>query len=215
MTTADKGRAGPEVGTGYPPAPWRMRGELWGGFFAAAAAPVLPGDVSPLASRSLVALLIRYREGTLSYDEFILGSLVRRGRRAGVYVHVIRVDDSQAMWGGRRIWGVPKEHAEFDWSGSQVRITDEQGPLATLTTTSGGLRLPALPMPLAGFGALDGTRTFFSARFRTRTATATMSADEWSVRLPALRRSSAYCCFSGAPFTISLPAPVLLQGRSA
>ncbi|MFF1697887.1 acetoacetate decarboxylase family protein [Streptomyces sp. NPDC058257] len=195
----------------YPPAPWHMRGQLWGGFFAAASAPALPADLSHLAPRSLAVLLIRYREGTLSYDEFIIGSLVRRGVRAGLYVHRIWVDDERSLWGGRRIWGAPKRLAEFHWSDSQAHVTDREGLIATLAIRSRRTpRTPRLPLPLTGFGSLDGARTVFTAACTARLASATLHATQWPDRLPRLRKATSRFGFAGEHFHMTIPAPLVL-----
>ncbi|MEU2793287.1 acetoacetate decarboxylase family protein [Streptomyces sp. NPDC007100] len=198
----------------YPPPPWHLRGHLWGGLFAAESCPAPPADLSPVLPRSLAVLLIRYREGTLVYDELLVGTLARRGLRIGVHVHRIWVDDAQSMWGGRRIWGVPKELAEFRWHGPRVRVTDGEGLVATLGVTSKGPSLPRLPLPLAAFGSLDGTRTFITARFSARPSAGSLRTHEWSARLPALRRPDAPLGLAAASFDIRLPAPALLPRRS-
>ncbi|MFH9423952.1 acetoacetate decarboxylase family protein [Streptomyces sp. NPDC017529] len=198
----------------YPPPPWHLRGHLWGGLFAAESSPAPPPDLSPVLPRSLVVLLIRYREGTLVYDELLVGTLARRGLRAGVHVHRIWVDDEQSMWGGRRIWGVPKELAGFQWDGPRVRVTDGEGLVATLGVTSKGPSLPRLPLPLAAFGSRDGTRTFITARFSARPSAGSLHAYEWSAGLPALRRPDAPLGLAAASFDIRMPAPALLPRRS-
>ncbi len=193
----------------YPPPPWRMRGHLWGGLFATDAAPPLPPDLSPLTARSLAVFVLRYRAGTLRYDELIVGTPARHGRRAGLYVHWIWVDDERSLRGGRRIWGVPKHLAEFRWEGPRVRVTDSQGLVAALRLSAKGPSLPRLPLPMTGFGTLDGARTVFTARFAARPGAASVRVEEWPARLPALRHAGARPGFRAASFTMALPAPTL------
>ncbi|MEU7226562.1 acetoacetate decarboxylase family protein [Streptomyces chrestomyceticus] len=186
-----------------------MRGHLWGGLFATDAAPALPPDLSPLTARSLAVFVIRYREGTLRYDELIVGTPARHGRRAGLYVHWIWVDDERSLRGGRRIWGVPKQLAEFRWEGPRVRVTDGQGLVAALRLSAKGPSLPRLPLPMTGFGTLDEARTVFTARFTARPGAASVRVEEWPARLPALRHTGGRPGFRAASFTMVLPAPIL------
>ena len=94
----------------YPPAPWYLLGHLWAGFFTTDAPPALPTGLRPfLAGRWRVVMLVRYLDGTRRYDELVLGALARRKARPGLYVEHIWVTDAAGLWGGRRIWGLPKE----------------------------------------------------------------------------------------------------------
>ncbi|MEV5597394.1 acetoacetate decarboxylase family protein [Streptomyces sp. NPDC052496] len=211
MTSAGSGAApGPYRPSGpYPPPPWHLTGHLWGGLFATESPPAPPPDLSPLPVRSLTVFVIRYRAGTLSYDELIVGTLARRGLRAGVYVHWIWVDDERSLRGGRRIWGVPKQLAEFRWEGPRVRVTDGQGLVAVLRLSAKGPSLPRIPLPMTGFGTLDGARTVLTARFAARPGAASVRVEEWPARLPALRRDRARAGLSAASFTMLMPAPAL------
>ncbi|MFI2236048.1 acetoacetate decarboxylase family protein [Streptomyces chrestomyceticus] len=186
-----------------------MRGHLWGGLFATDAPPPLPPDLSPLTARSLAVFVIRYREGILHYDELIVGTPARHGGRLGLYVHWIWVDDERSLRGGRRIWGVPKQLAEFRWEGPRVRVTDDQGLVAALRLSAKGPSLPRLPLPMTGFGTLHGARTVFTARFTARPGAASVRVEEWPSRLPALRHAGARPGFRAASFTMLLPAPTL------
>lgn len=193
----------------YPPPPWHMHGTLWGAFFPTSTKLNLPADLTLLAPRALAVLLIRYHEGTLSYDELMIGPLARLGRRIGVHAEFIWVNDEQSLRGGQSIWGVPKRLAEFQWSGSQVRVNDHEGTVAHLTAQTNGPRLPRIPLPLAGFGSLDDSRTVITSRFSARAARASIHAHEWSPRLPTLQRNSTRRGFAATPFTIDIPAPLL------
>jgi hypothetical protein len=86
---------------GFPPAPWRLHGELiviptrWGG-----------------------AMLANYEGGTLAYHELIVF-------RPGLKVSHIYVDSPESMRGGREIWKLPKELAEFTYSRSFVEVRQD------------------------------------------------------------------------------------------
>jgi acetoacetate decarboxylase len=92
---------------GFPPAPWRLHGELivvparWGG-----------------------VMLANYTGGTLAYHELIVF-------RPGFVVAHIYVDSPESMRGGREIWKLPKQLAEFTYSRSFVEVRQDGRTLFT------------------------------------------------------------------------------------
>jgi acetoacetate decarboxylase len=64
--------------------------------------------------------LASYGEGsTLTYNELIVVSaIVRKGFRIGGWISHIYVDNDDSITGGRNIWGLPKEQANFQWERS-------------------------------------------------------------------------------------------------
>lgn len=174
--------------SGYPPPPWRARGALWISVLRTRDAMALPDDLMPVDGRhALVAVLVRYTEGALRYDEFAVGSLVRRGRYAGLFCHRIWVDSVASLRGGRQLWGIPKELARFSWSEGTVRIDGEAGPVATLRVgpDSRG-RIPVSRVPGVGFGQIDEDRTLLVGRIAGRLGTSRITPIEWHEGLPAL-----------------------------
>jgi hypothetical protein len=160
-------------------------------FTSAGDLPV-PDDLRPLAGRRrLIVGLADYREGTLRYRELVVGTLVRRGARAGVLALGIWVDSPESMRGGRRLWGIPKEMAEFACDGDLIRVHDAQGTIAALATGPARM-MPGVPLPVpaVGFGDVDGQRVFLPGRARGRPALGSMRVVEWSDRLPPLARPS-------------------------
>jgi hypothetical protein len=148
----------------------------------------LPADLRPLAgSRRLVVALAEYREGTLRYRELVVGALVRRGARAGIVALWIWVDSLESLWGGRRLWGIPKEPATFTHAGDVIRVHDDQGVIAVLGV--GGERVlpvPSLRLPATGFGQIEEQRVFLPGRVRGRPTLGRLRVIEWSDRLPPL-----------------------------
>ena len=59
-----------------------------------------------------------YSEGsTLLYNELIvISAIVRCASRFGVWISHIYVDNPDSVAGGREIWGLPKELAQFTWN---------------------------------------------------------------------------------------------------
>ncbi|MFF4331143.1 acetoacetate decarboxylase family protein [Streptomyces sp. NPDC001591] len=195
--------------TAYPPAPWHSRAQMWSALVTAerpVAAPLPP----VLGSRTLLAMVIRYQEGTLTYDEFVLASLRRHGRRAGVWTHHIWVDSAASLWGGRQIWGLPKQMATFTWSGPHLRVNDAQGLLAALTLTPRGRRGLPVSLQLGGFGHTDTVLQHCTARIQGHLQPARIHIDQWSKRLPRITQTTPRLALTVAPARLSVLAPTRL-----
>ncbi|MGG6267356.1 acetoacetate decarboxylase family protein [Leptolyngbya sp. AN03gr2] len=108
----------------HPPAPWTLKGY---GYLSlhlidfSDAAKAIPKDleiVQVLPGKTIGGLFLgKYEAGsTLTYGELIaVPGLVRYGGRIGGWVSHIYVDDESSIAGGREIWGLPKENAQFLW----------------------------------------------------------------------------------------------------
>ncbi|HEY7848456.1 MAG TPA: acetoacetate decarboxylase family protein [Ktedonobacterales bacterium] len=158
--------------TPYPPAPWRAYAQCWLGLFRSDRPATLPAGLHPLlGARARVVALVRYLPGsTLVYDELIIATPALLGARPGLAVEYIWVDSLASLWGGRRIWGLPKELADFTWSERSVRVSDGAGPLMTLDVARsdaarGG---PALPLATASIGRLGGAWAYSVFPLRAR-----------------------------------------------
>lgn len=112
----------------FPPAPWTLRG------FALQTAqlvscdrlksflpPMLePVEVLPGYTVGGVYLSFYGAGSVLEYSELIVaGGLVRGGESWGGWITHIYVDNPDSVAGGREIWGLPKELAEFAWTGDR------------------------------------------------------------------------------------------------
>jgi hypothetical protein len=116
---------------GYPPAPWRLHGEL-------IIVPTRRGGI----------LLANYAGGTLSYHELIVFS--------GLVVSRIYVDSPESMRGGRAIWRLPKELAEFDHSRTAIEVRQGGRVLLRAAIRRRRGRIPlAIPGPAIGDGKLS------------------------------------------------------------
>lgn len=108
----------------HPPAPWTLKGH---GYLTlhlvdfSEAAKAIPKDleiVQVLPGKTIGGLFLgKYEAGsTLTYGELIaVPGLVRYGSRIGAWVAHIYVDNASSIAGGREIWGLPKEDAQFFW----------------------------------------------------------------------------------------------------
>ncbi len=185
-----------------------MRGAGWAGLFVADRPLSLPPGLQHLLpSRSIVIALLRYLEGTLRYDELIIGSLLRHGFQAGLHVQHIWVNDTQSLQGGRQIWGLPKELATFSWAGSTVQVADSAGSIVTLSIDPRTALLPRLPLPLPFFGYLDNGWVYTIARASARFGHAGMRLSSWSERFPYRVGTAPLLSVAMKPFHLSVPAP--------
>jgi hypothetical protein len=152
MTTPISWHHDPDLAVAYPPQPWHLGGRLsltlWRvptadlpGTFTAA----VPAGASPLAARghTLVGTaFVRYQPGgVLSYDELLAAVPVRDGRGVAITIPAIWVDSRSSLAGGRRLWGIPKELAEFERAetpaGLRVTAGADGVPIASAAFTRG------------------------------------------------------------------------------
>ena len=120
----------------YPPAPWRLRGHALQTLQLVditRAQPLLPSKlkiVAVLPGKTLGGVyLATYGPGSvLEYNELIVAAaLVRYAGKWGFWISHIYVDDADSMAGGRELWGLPKELAQFIWEeGERNRIVVSQ-----------------------------------------------------------------------------------------
>jgi hypothetical protein len=120
----------------YPPAPWRLCGESVQAIHlvpVSAARALVPESariVSVLPGKTIgVLYCARYGTGsTLSYHELIVAPALTYARgRAGWWISHIHVDDLAAKEGGRAIWGLPKELANFQWTPGHGHVQVSSG----------------------------------------------------------------------------------------
>ncbi|WIM94060.1 acetoacetate decarboxylase family protein [Actinoplanes oblitus] len=107
----------------YPPEPWHLRGQMYLSVFLIPmrAVPPLP-EVLGAAARPLSfggraavgAAWVDYQPGgVLHYRELLSAVLTHERGRPRVSITDIWVDSVASRDGGRRLWGIPKELAEF------------------------------------------------------------------------------------------------------
>ncbi|MDJ1135148.1 acetoacetate decarboxylase family protein [Streptomyces iconiensis] len=199
----------------YPPAPWRSAGTMWAAELTAQKKLSVPRGLSILGDpRRLVVLLVRYREGAVTYDEFMVTSPARAGFRPGLWIHAIWVDSSASLAGGRHIWGVPKELARFEWDGPATRIFDHRGPIAGFRFGPSGRHTPRLPALAPGFGHHQHLM-YFAGRLTGHIARQPMHLTKWSHRLPGTVAETAKRSFVIDSFHMTVPAPRTVRDRTA
>lgn len=176
----------------------------------------LPSGMQPVLDRGWqILILVRYLEGTLTYDELGIAALGRVGSRIGMWVHHLWVDSEASMWGGRRIWGLNKNMATFTWDGDRVAIRDSEGTIGALAVNRQPARSPSLPLGLAGIGALDDQWTFASAKCVVSMRRGSMRVSDWNTaRFPTFASDRPLIGIDALPTRFDIPAPVLIPMRA-
>lgn len=140
----------------YPPAPWKLFGTSVQALRLAdsrVARRRVPDDlnvVSVWPGKTLGVLYCASYElpSVLEYHELILApALVATGGRIGFWISDIFVDHPASRSGGRGIWGLPKELAQFSWEPDRGEVSVRAGTqlLCRIRFRPGGL---SWPMPL-------------------------------------------------------------------
>lgn len=149
----------------YPPAPWTLRGQSLQSLHlvdTAKARPFVPPEldiISVLPGKTMggVYLAVYETGSVLEYNELIVvPALVRYGKQVGSWISHIYVDNPDSVAGGREIWGLPKELADFSWQAGKVaQVSVRQGtrPLCTLQR-DWQLNLWRQYLPVPGLSAL-------------------------------------------------------------
>lgn len=199
--------------TSYPAPPWNMKGQLWLGLFKTDMPVQLPAGLKRvLDSCSLLVILVRYLEGTLRYDELAFGTLARLGTRLGLYVDYIWVTDLASVWGGRHIWKLPKNLAEFSWQDSIVRVTDGCGPIATVQVDRSPANWPWVWVPTPGIGQIDNRAWVFTVgSLWGRLGGAGMQIDDWSARFGYRPHHRPAFSVAAKPFRLHIPAAKVIS----
>ena len=114
----------PGVDTTYPPAPWRMHGQLWLSLFR-----VRRGDHAERPPGVYGVALVRYEEPSpLTYGEL----LVARMHEKAVTITDIWVDSPASVVGGRELWAIPKDLCDFTFRSEVRRVLTRTTWTATL-----------------------------------------------------------------------------------
>jgi acetoacetate decarboxylase len=161
----------------YPPAPWQLYGTALQSFHAidiARARQFVPVDfeivaVLPGKTVGSVYLSVYESNSTLQYHELIVvPALVRYQGKIGAWISHIYVDSPRSVAGGRNIWGLPKEMADFTWSDAQITVSQNNICLCQLDRSP--IQLPLSfwgKLKISGnvFGGLDRDILSFTGDF--------------------------------------------------
>ncbi|SEU15287.1 acetoacetate decarboxylase family protein [Stigmatella erecta] len=160
--------------SGFPPAPWRLQGQLYASVWWV---PVwrLQLSLDPafelltVAGRACVAAaFVDYQPGSvLTYGELFgaVGVRVRGSRRIGMTVTHMWVDSEPSLRGGRALWGMPKQMARFAldpappdaaFTGASWDAEGRELARVRMRPLAGAPRRVRLPVPLPNLQVLRG-----------------------------------------------------------
>jgi acetoacetate decarboxylase len=163
----------------YPSAPWQLQGYAIQTLHLVEIDRIrqlIPSQleiVAVLPGKTLGSIYIsEYQSGSvLTYNELIVApALVRNHRQVGGWISHIYVDNLDSVAGGREIWGLPKEMAEFTRSERQIIINQQDLTLCNLSICPNIFSGLKLQPKLTGycFGNLDGELLYFGNDFQAK-----------------------------------------------
>jgi acetoacetate decarboxylase len=125
----------------YPAAPWNLKGyaiQTLNLLDIKRSRQVMPSEleiVSVLPGKTLggIYLSVYEADSLLQYNELIVvAGLTRYQNQFGSWISHIYVDNEVSVAGGREIWQLPKEMADFSWQKGQVTVRHQDYPLCNL-----------------------------------------------------------------------------------
>ncbi|WP_406835876.1 acetoacetate decarboxylase family protein [Streptomyces sp. AHU1] len=162
--------------TSYPEEPWHLAGQMYLSLWLVPERelPPVADGTRPVtvAGRGAVgaAWVVYENDSVLRYNELLRAVLVRDGRRPRVCITDIWVDSAASMTGGRELWGIPKEMADFDidrTAGLRAGAATEKDVLATAAFEP-GRRIPGRwPLTYRVVQTLDGALKTSAVRSRS------------------------------------------------
>lgn len=102
----------------YPPAPWKMNGQLWLSLFC-----VREGDHPDREPGVYGAALVSYEKPSpLTYSELLVARPVKKAGGRRVNITDIWVDSQDSLEGGRALWAIPKDLCELERTTTGRRV---------------------------------------------------------------------------------------------
>ncbi len=155
----------------YPQPPWTLKGDAFVTLQLldiARVRPLIPAElniVSVFPSKTVGGVyLSKYSSGSvLEYSELIIiaGFLSYKGKFGGWVSHIY-VDNPDSVAGGREVWGLPKELAQFSWEASSVTVSQSGNLLCKLNYQRQSFGLP-LKLSASAFSCQESKLLIFPA----------------------------------------------------
>jgi acetoacetate decarboxylase len=164
----------------HPAAPWNLQGHALQTLHLVSvenARPLIPLEleiISVLPGKTLGGVyLSAYESGSLlQYNELIIvPAFVRFQGKIGAWISHIYVDNEISVAGGREIWGLPKEMANFIWKKDSVSVFQKERQLCRLNYQKDWFSLSSWwKLPLSGdvFGGLESDLLLFTGKFQAK-----------------------------------------------
>lgn len=206
----------------YPPAPWHLQGfslqtlHLLDVDRVRASIPAELKIISVFPGKTLGGIYVAsYGTGsTLEYNELIVVSaLVNGAGKVGSWISHICVDHPESVAGGRQIWGLPKQMAQFTWDDSQSQVQVQQDD-RVLCTFKRRWQLPGWQQSFKGliFSCLDSKLRVFEGEGEFKTHLAgidlTIPADS---PIAEINIGRPWLGFAGRPIHLTAQAPTILK----
>jgi hypothetical protein len=164
----------------YPPAPWQLQGYAIQSLnfldieYSRKYIPPELEIVSLFPGKTLGGVYLSvYESGSLvQYNELIVvAGLVKYQQKLGFWISHIYVDSETSVVGGREIWGLPKEMAEFIWQDKGVDVRQGDRLLCSLEYKPSCLNLSTWwqqKFSTSAFSGLDFDLLRFTSEFSTK-----------------------------------------------
>ena len=160
----------------YPQAPWTLQGYAIQTLHLVnidQVRPLIPLEleiISVWPGKTLASVyLSNYGSGSvLEYSELIVApAVVNYQSKIGGWISHIYVDNADSVAGGREIWGLPKELAEFNWKqGKHVTVHQGNRKLCSLNYNQQSLAWRQW-LSASAFGAKGADLLIFPAEFES------------------------------------------------
>lgn len=207
----------------YPLAPWNLQGYSLQSLHLLdtnCVRPFIPADLkifSVFPGKTLGGVYIAsYGTGSiLEYNELIVVSaLVWEAGQIGSWISHIYVDHPDSIAGGREIWGLPKQAAQFLWNlGSSPTVEVRCGEQSLCTLSSQG-QLPGWQQSLTApaFGLLTSKLLLFEAeaKFKLQLASVNLTIPAESSLSP-LKLGQPLLGFYANPLQLLVKAPAVVK----
>ncbi len=155
----------------YPQPPWTLKGDAFLTLQLldiGQVRPLIPTElniISVLPGKTIGGVyLSKYSSGSvLEYSELIIiaGFLSYQGKFGGWVSHIY-VDNPDSVAGGREVWGLPKELAQFNWTENSVTVSQANKLLCKLDCNRQSFGLP-LKLGASAFSCLGSNLAIFPA----------------------------------------------------
>ncbi|MBF2018775.1 MAG: acetoacetate decarboxylase family protein [Hydrococcus sp. C42_A2020_068] len=164
----------------YPPVPWYLQGraiQILNLVNIENSRPFVPPEleiVSLFPGKTLGGTYIStYESGSiLEYNELIVvAALVRYQGKIGAWISHIYVDNEDSVAGGREIWGLPKEMAEFTWEKDSVSVRQQERQLCRVRYKKEWFSFATWwQQPFSGnvFGGLESELLLFKSELKSQ-----------------------------------------------
>ncbi len=160
----------------YPQAPWKLQGYAIQTLHLVnvdRVRPLVPLEldiISVWPGKTIASVYLSYygSGSELEYSELIVvPAVVSYQGKFGGWVSHIYVDHVDSMAGGRDIWGLPKELADFDWKEQRVTISQGTRKLCTLNYGQQGIAWRQ-KLGASSFSTIGANLVIFPAQFEAR-----------------------------------------------